>query len=321
MLKAGFPCACFRARFRKQKSRSSAFVCHRFHMNAFPFAGTLPMCRNAARWVTFPCASCSYWCNVHAHDLELVKTMKMPNGNQANSMSPQMHCHARGNIFFFHGNVRWNTPVETRTWKAGLRGTVDTLVQFSKWPYFMFPISYLPSPIFQNWVIFVVPYSRFHIGPKDCVPCSLFMCIFWTSFEAYSMFLNYPLGSVSFVWDICSWSGHDMNGGDTRNCHVCYACPVSFPPCKASLLELKPYMYARRSLKPPWCMSVTLECCRSASSWLSPLVGDFHSLHMDLTWGWPDTYRCAVLSLGRTVNIGSLQLSLAIPQQGHVMHM
>ena len=51
-------------------------------------------------------------------------------------------------------------------------------------------------PISQNWIRFVIPYSRFHIRTVSHVPffsCSYF--IFQISLEAYSMFSNYPLGS------------------------------------------------------------------------------------------------------------------------------
>ena len=59
---------------------------------------------------------CPYRHSVHVHNLELVKTMKMPGDNQANSViSACMEIH-----FFFRGNARWNAPAETCTWKAGL---------------------------------------------------------------------------------------------------------------------------------------------------------------------------------------------------------
>ena len=37
---------------------------------------------------------------MHAHDLELVKTVKMPSDDQVNSVIPQMHFHVLGNILY-----------------------------------------------------------------------------------------------------------------------------------------------------------------------------------------------------------------------------
>ena len=70
-------------------------------MNMFPVAGTLPMRKNTARWATFPHMRCPYQCNMHAHNLELVKSVKMPSDDQANSRTPQTHFHVHGNTFFF----------------------------------------------------------------------------------------------------------------------------------------------------------------------------------------------------------------------------
>ena len=69
-------------------------------MNVFPLAGTLPVRRNATRWATLPRACCPYWCNMHGHNLELVKTIKMPSNDQVNSIIPQTCFRMHGNPFF-----------------------------------------------------------------------------------------------------------------------------------------------------------------------------------------------------------------------------
>ena len=56
--------------------------------------------RNAAWWATFPHACCPHRCNTHAHDLDLVKTVKMPSDDQENSVILQTHFRVHGNIFF-----------------------------------------------------------------------------------------------------------------------------------------------------------------------------------------------------------------------------
>ena len=68
-------------------------------MNALPLTATLPAHGNAALWATFPCACCPFWCNMHAHDLELVKTVKMPSDDQANFAILQMPFRVHGNTF------------------------------------------------------------------------------------------------------------------------------------------------------------------------------------------------------------------------------
>ena len=105
---ASFLRAHFCARFHEQKSHSSALSVS-ISMNVFPLAGTLPMRWNAARWATFPCACCPYQCNTHVHDLDLVKTMKRPSDDQANSIILQTRFRVHGNTFF--------SFVETRQWK------------------------------------------------------------------------------------------------------------------------------------------------------------------------------------------------------------
>ena len=46
------------------------------------------------------CACCSYRCNTHAYDLELVKTMKISSDNQVNSVILQTRFHMPGKGFF-----------------------------------------------------------------------------------------------------------------------------------------------------------------------------------------------------------------------------
>ena len=65
-------------------------------------------------------ACCPYWCNMHVHDLELVKTVKclvmtkqIPWFHRRVSVYMEIH-------FSFCRNRRWNAPVEMCTWKASL---------------------------------------------------------------------------------------------------------------------------------------------------------------------------------------------------------
>ena len=63
-----------------------------------------------------------------------------------------------------------------------------TLFHVPNFIFFLFPL-------FQNWVIFLVPYSQCHIRTVSVFPFSFSYSIFQISFEAHSTFPNYPLGS------------------------------------------------------------------------------------------------------------------------------
>ena len=68
-----------------------------------------------------------------------------------------------------------STVISSSYQQGSLRNSVDSLVQISKWPYSMFPISYFPSSHIQKFDIFVIPHSRFH---RTVSRAPLFMLIF-----------------------------------------------------------------------------------------------------------------------------------------------
>ena len=53
----------------------------------------------------FPHACCPYQYNTHVYNLELVKTVKLPSDDQANSLIPQTRFRVHGNTFFFRRNA------------------------------------------------------------------------------------------------------------------------------------------------------------------------------------------------------------------------
>ena len=80
-------------------------------MNAFSLAGRLlyPRAETSLDERLFR-TCCPYRCNTHAHDLELVKTVKMPSDDQTNSVISQTLFRVHGIHFFFRGNA----PAEKR---------------------------------------------------------------------------------------------------------------------------------------------------------------------------------------------------------------
>ena len=74
---------------------------------------------NAARWVTLLCACCPCQCNTHGHDLELVKTVKMPSNDQVNSVILKMRFGMDGNTcFLLRKRASRNVYMESRPYPA-----------------------------------------------------------------------------------------------------------------------------------------------------------------------------------------------------------
>ena len=85
----------------------------RFHLWVLCLHAETPL----DEWLFCVCVCCPYWCNMHAHNLELVIMVKMPSKGQANSVILQTRFHVhRKTFFFFYGNA----AAEMCTWKAGL---------------------------------------------------------------------------------------------------------------------------------------------------------------------------------------------------------
>ena len=82
-----------------QAETSLVHLCVTVSMIAFPRGGNYPRAETLLDERLFR-ARCPYRHNAHAHDLELVKTMKMPSDDQANSVIPQTRFCVHGNTLF-----------------------------------------------------------------------------------------------------------------------------------------------------------------------------------------------------------------------------